>query len=380
MKIRAIISVFVASAAVHAWGVDIGEPAPPLDGVAGWVFGAPVATTASTGTAIRVFILFSTDSAPCRDAMARIGQWQERYKNRGVVFAGIANVTEDALRAFASNTPPPFPVAMDPERKTVATWWKGVVELPTAIVIGSDGCVAWKGYALDGLQDQIESLLEPSAPATPPSPPAAPTPAAPAPAAEFDEQLTKLLADNNYDEAMRRIDEKLKANPRQPALQRLKAGMLIQSDDPEAYREQCAAMRKLAEGSADDLNDLAWMMVQPSALPLKYLDPQLALQTAEEAVRLTERKDPALLDTLSHAYYRAGRIADALTATREAIALVPANAPEELAELKGTAEFFERVRAMQKPATPPAPLAVSEPPPPPAAPGANGSANAKPKE
>ncbi len=372
MKIRAIISAFVAGAAVHAWGVDVGEPAPVLDGVAGWVFGAPVAAGASTGTALRVFILFSTDSAPSRDAMARLGQWQERYQNRGVVFAGIAHATEETLRAFATNSPPPFPVAMDPERTSAATWWKGVVELPTAIVIGSDGRVAWKGYALDGLQDQIEALLEPPAPATPPSPPAAP--AAPAPTAEFDEQLTKLLADNNYDEAVRRIDEKLKVNPRQPALQRLKAGMLIQSDNPEAYREQCAEMRKLAGGSADDLNDLAWMMVQPSALPLKYLDPQLAIQTAEEAVRLTERKDPALLDTLAHAYYRAGRIADALAASREAIALVPANAPEELAEFKGTAEFLERVRAM-----PPAPTAVSDPATPPA-PGAGGFADAKPKE
>lgn len=369
MKINGVISAFLACAAMRALGVEPGEPAPALDGVAGWIFGAPVAPAASTGTAVRVFILFATDSAPSRDAMSRIGQWQERYKNRGVVFAGIANATEDALRAFAQSSPPPFPVAMDPERRTNATWWKGVVELPTAIVIGADGRIAWKGYALDGLQDQIEAMLEPAAPpAAPPGPPhSSLTPAAPVPAAEFDEQLTRLLADNNYDEVMRRIEEKLKENPRQPALQRLKAGMLVQSDNPEAYREQCAAMRKLAEGSADDLNDLAWMMVQPSALPLKYLDPALALETAETAVRLSERKDSAMLDTLAHAFYRAGRIADALAATREAIALVPANAPEELAELKGAAEFFERILAMNVPAAVPAATEPAPATPPPAA-------------
>lgn len=382
MKRHQAIGGFLLVLSLRAATVEPGEPAPALGDVAGWAFGAPVLPADQAHKAIRVFILFSPDSAPCRDGMPRFAQWQERYKDRGVIFAGLAHATEDVLNAFSTNAPPPFAVAMDPERTTAGTWWKDVVELPTAVVVGPDGVVAWKGYALDGLQDHIESLLapppapapEPAAPASPVESSAPEAPPTPETQAEFDEQLLRLMADRNYDQAMGRIEGRLAQNPRQPDLQRAKAGLLILSGNDAAFREQCATMVRLAEGDPNTLNDLAWMMARPSDLPLKYLDPQLALAAAEEAVRLTDRADPAFLDTLAHALYRVGRTEEALSATREALALLPANAPEEAVDLQATAAFFERVLAMNAPAVgktdmitlPPLPAADDTPSPTPA--------------
>jgi TPR repeat protein len=78
--------------------------------------------------------------------------------------------------------------------------------------------------------------------------------------------------------------------------------------------------RKTAEsGQPEDLNQLAWVLAT-------YNDPSVrdgsnAVNLAERAVAMTNRKDPQMLDTLAAAYAEAGQFPKAVTTQKEAIAL-----------------------------------------------------------
>jgi hypothetical protein len=195
-----------------------------------------------------------------------------------------------------------------------------------------------------------EPPVKPEPPPEPP-PPEPPTPEPvpePEPAGVCEERLLKLLADDNYDEAMNLIARALERDPRQPGLQHLKAGLLIQSGNAEAFRDQCARMRELFADSAEDLNQLAWTLVQPSPLPPGFIDPTVAIEAAREAARLTNHEDPAVLDTLAHAYIRAGMHEEALdTATRALRLLTPADT-EDAADLRGLIAFLHRAQAARR--------------------------------
>lgn len=365
----------LAMAAVRSVALDPGQTAPPIEASGGWLFGDALPTGGAENSTARVFILWSAADAASREAMPRFAQWRERYAPRGVRFAGLTRDAEAAVRAFAEKTPVPFPVALDAGAKTDAAWWRDADPLPHAVLLDAKGAVAWSGYALDGLQDRIDALLAPP-PAPKPEPPEAAEPRAPAidhhpdpgslpppgppgpapePAPEpeesaeaVEERLMKLLADDNYDEAMNTIARALERNPRQPGLQHLKAGLLIQSGNAEAFREQCARMRALFAGSAEDLNQLAWTLVQPSPLPPWFIDPALAIDAAQDAARLTNHEDPAVLDTLAHAYARAGLFEEALDAAERALGLLTAAEDGDAADTRGLIEFLHRAQTARR--------------------------------
>jgi hypothetical protein len=93
----------------------------------------------------------------------------------------------------------------------------------------------------------------------------------------------------------------------------------------ECVMYQKTLTEKLPESSADyadALNDLAYYVVETGG------DEKLATSAAEKAV--AHERDPFYLDTLAEMRFRAGKLDEALTLQREAVAMMPAD--EQLVE------------------------------------------------
>ena len=80
---------------------------------------------------------------PCRWEMPAFEKiWQE-YRDRGVVFVGVAvSDTEEAVRAFAEEAGVTYPLALNEEGDLMVTY--GVLGLPTTILIDTEGNQARK--------------------------------------------------------------------------------------------------------------------------------------------------------------------------------------------------------------------------------------------
>jgi Flp pilus assembly protein TadD len=83
-------------------------------------------------------------------------------------------------------------------------------------------------------------------------------------------------------------------------------------------------------------NNLAWLLA--TGRDANHRDPRAAVEIAESASRLTERRDPLVLDTLAAAYASARRFGDAIRTLGRAIEIAGSRGDAEL-----VAEFEQRL-------------------------------------
>jgi len=140
----------------------------------------------------------------------------------------------------------------------------------------------------------------------------------------LERELKFAEAETSYRELLR-IRKKLMVSPRGPMLAHLATVLRTQGKLSEAGAMLRDALRELqvcAEtGAADEQNNLAWFLAT-------YDDPGIrdgtsAVGFAEKAVAQTGRKNAMYLDTLAAAYAEAGEFTKAVSAQKEAIALLP---------------------------------------------------------
>ena len=111
---------------------------------------------------------------PCHDALAAYAELHEQYNSRGfeVVAVSVDEWTRDA-RKFAEQSPRPFPVAYDANRRLASRF--GITLLPSSFLIDQGGRVrhGYEGFDPDllrALEGHIKALLsEPRAPGSAPA-------------------------------------------------------------------------------------------------------------------------------------------------------------------------------------------------------------------
>jgi len=103
----------------------------------------------------------------------------------------------------------------------------------------------------------------------------------------------------------------------------------------EAIEEYRLVIQALPE-SVKAANNLAWLLATSGDTDLR--DGQEAIRHAETAARLTENKDPGILDTLAAAYAEGGRFPEAIETVQKAIML---NEGQGGADLEGLRERLE---------------------------------------
>jgi tetratricopeptide (TPR) repeat protein len=277
---------------------------------------------------------------------------QEKYKDGQVVLIGVTDEDEATVQAYSSSVKIGYRVALDTAKTTEKTWRAGIEGIPHAFIVDAKGLVVWQGHPMDGLDRALAAVLNGTY-----------DPAKTKARESALNKLMQMLNDGNVDQAMKALNEMLAAEPGDRELHEIKIGLMVQGDDAAGFLDEVKTLHELSRSSSEALNQLAWMLVQPSPLPLKFGDPERAIAAAREAVELTHGRDADVLDTLATAYYRAGLLDEAMETAAKALAL---NTDDEARkQVLDTMGFFKRAQAARskygKPEPPPTPAAPEAP-------------------
>ena len=289
----------------------LGKPAAPLSGLR-WIKGEPVKMEKGS---VYVVEFWATWCGPCLTSIPHLTEVQDQFKDRGVTIIGISTETADKVKPFVAEKGDTmnYTVAIDPGRQVSKGYMGafGVRGIPHAFIVGKNGNLLWHGHPMAGLDDVLEQVVAGSFDYIA---------YAKKQAAEEKEQVRVLALYKSY-------------------------FTTVETDRDEAAR----IGRQLVEGPDNPmmLNALAWRIL--TDVPQEHRDLELARQAAAKAVKLTEEKNPSMLDTYARALYELGKkyVADAATQQKKAIALVEANddMPDGLKKfldgLKKTLERYE---------------------------------------
>lgn len=326
---RILIAALIIAAAGSARALDIGDPAPSLAGIQTWIGGEPVDTTPASN-AIRVVEFWATWCPPCRETMPHLSELQTKFADRGVTIVGVTDEAEATVRAFLENQKPAYRIAIDADKKATDAFMKDQSGIPHAFVVDSTGTVVWQGHPMDGLEDVLLRLVEGRY-----------DPEKAKAGRERQGRLMAALQQGDAAAALKAIDEMIADDAKNLELYQMKAGLLMQGEDRAALEAHFARMVEVFRDSPGELNDIAWMMVAPSPLPLARRDLRLAYDAVYRAVKLTGGTEPAMLDTLALVYYSAGLPEKAIETQQRAIELE--KDPESKAGLETQLGYFQSV-------------------------------------
>ncbi len=343
MKLTRMRSVLVAASMLVAglqvcWAqtLGIGDNAPPLK-VAKWVKGKPV----EKFEAGKVYVVefWATWCGPCRTTIPHLTEMAKKYAGK-VSFTGVS-VWEDmegkdhfkTVEKFVAEmgAKMDYNVAVDGTDMTMAkTWMEAAGEngIPAAFIV-KDGKIAWIGHPMDGMDKAIDSILDgkfdSSAAKKAREKEKEAEAAAAKEQAEVMAKLKKVMDAAEAGDMKKAVEEIDKVFVAEPALEKrfamVKVTLLMQSDETAV----APYMKKLAAGifkeDAMMLNQMAWMLVDEEA-PMKSADPKVAIQIAEQAVKLTQEKDAMILDTLALAYFKDKQVKKAIETQEKAVKLL----------------------------------------------------------
>jgi tetratricopeptide (TPR) repeat protein len=138
---------------------QVGKPAVPLS-VKEWIKGKPVEVQA--GTNVFVIEIFTTSSSASRDSITNLNALQRRFKDRGVVVAGISDEPAETVKEFVARDGAAieYAIGVDDRRKTSISYMKPVRQrsVPHVFVVGKDGLLLWHGHPLDGLEAVVDQI------------------------------------------------------------------------------------------------------------------------------------------------------------------------------------------------------------------------------
>ncbi len=311
--------------------LKVGDPAPALS-VEKWVKGGPIAKFEAGHVYVVEF--WATWCGPCIASMPHISALQREYAGKATVIGTniwerpLDEQTLDKVTKFveAQGERMAYTVAFDGMSKAMDTGFMkaaGRNGIPSAFIVDQKGVIAWMGHPgsmdfalheiVDGKWDVVTG---------------------PEREKNLTDRLRSIRAKLRSDGAGAQADfEKLSAeypfvtkHQDDLRLELLKAN----GKWDEAYailgRQVDAA---IASKSASQLNQIAWGIVDPDANVAKR-DLVLALRAAQAAVELSEKRDPAILDTLARVHAWKGELQKAIEFQTLAVELAKDKMREEL--------------------------------------------------
>lgn len=154
---------------VSAWAVSgaaLGMKAPPLQ-VGQWVKGDAVDLAAGAGKKIFVVEFWATWCPPCRESIPHLTALQKKFKEKGVVIAGISDETIGDVKPFVQQMGAKmnYSVGVDRNQGTAMAYMAafGVNTIPHAFLVDKTGAIVWTGNPLSQSQNgtlELETLIE----------------------------------------------------------------------------------------------------------------------------------------------------------------------------------------------------------------------------
>jgi tetratricopeptide (TPR) repeat protein len=152
-----------------------------------------------------------------------------------------------------------------------------------------------------------------------------------------------LLAAGKADEAIKHLEEALRTNPNEAEVY---VNLGLAYSKLGKYKpaiQNCTKAVKLKPDSANILNSMAWLLA--TAPDISVRDANKAIEIAQQACKLTEYKDAAILDTLAAAFAASGRFNDAITTAQQAVRIAKAHSQENLiSEIQNHIELYKTGR------------------------------------
>jgi thiol-disulfide isomerase/thioredoxin len=317
LSLLAAALLFATSGAAFADKLGVGDAAPKLD-VSKWVKGTPVSRFEKG----RVYVVefWATWCAPCRVSIPHLTEMQKNNPNVTFIGVSVWEHAQSDVEPFVEKMGDKmdYRVAMDvvPEGekakgKMAETWMEAASQpgIPTAFIVNGDGRIAWIGYPLSMDRPlakivagkwNIETQVLASA---------------------TQDKVSKAMKAHDGKAALAAIDDAIAKDAAvETVLGGTKFKVLMATKD---YAGAYAYGAKLVDGALKDesneLNEMAWMIVDPRAKSLEKRDLDLALKAAKRASELTEGKDPAILDTLAKVHFDMGEISKAVEIQQKAV-------------------------------------------------------------
>jgi len=343
------------AAGLTAWaGADLkpGDKAPAIK-VAKWFRGTPV-TRFEPGE-VSVVEFWATWCGPCRVRIPHLTELAHKYRGK-VTFAGISVWERDEayLEKVAKfvdemGDKMDYNVAADDKAGTMAKTWMtaaGERGIPSAFVVDRKGVIAWIGHPMSDLGPTLDKVLAGRWSVASFKAARIRERAGEEAQARLNNQMTPLMRQGKYAEALRLLDAAIakdKSQERNFAVGRFT--ILSRIDEARAQTYALDAARRFYAKEPMPLNQFAWMIVMPNS-QFKKPNYKVGLQIAQMAANASNNADPDILDTLALAQYRQGQKAVAVKTQTRAVALArKLNRPaQSIEEMQGRLKQFQQGR------------------------------------
>lgn len=311
--IAAALLFIALPARVSAEGLSVGDAAPKLE-VKEFVKGEPVKELEKGKTYVVEF--WATWCGPCIQTIPHLTELQKKHKDVTFIGVSISEPDQKRVKPFVEKMGDKmdYRVACDLVKEgqegAMSKHWMsaaGQNGIPTAFIVNGDNKVAWIGHPsqMEKPLDQIVSGKYDLAKA----------------AKAFKNQAAGKEAANEFFQLLGKNGDVAKI---------VEIGDKLVS---EYFSED-----------AQNLNQVAWMIVDPQAGKRDAKLVKLALKAAQRADELTDNKDPAILDTLGKAYFDNGDVQKALDTQERAVKYAKGTPYEKDPDIQNRLEQYRKAK------------------------------------
>ncbi len=322
-------AVGVLSVLSAAFGkpLKVGDEAPPLK-IDQWVKGEPIDVTKGDKDRIYVVEFWATWCGPCKMTIPHLSDLQDHFSKSGkVTIVGVSDEDADVVKPFVKSWDKKmrYAVAVDDDRATSEAYMKaaGVDGIPHAFIVKS-GKVVWHGHPME-MDDEIVKLTGDKSW----SEIAEKQQQAMENQMKLRQKYAQAAESEEWDDALAALDGILKIDASEPGAMTRKYMILAtkKKDTAAASKLSGAILANVEEAMA--LNELAWGILTDDDFK-DVRDLKLANALAEKASKITNGKDPAILDTLARARFDSGQKAEAIELQEQAVKLAKGDMKQEL--------------------------------------------------
>jgi thiol-disulfide isomerase/thioredoxin len=348
LLISALAAVTVMSAFAQSNVLKVGDPAPAIQ-VAKWVKGDAVPSL-DKGK-IYVVEFWATWCGPCKVSIPHLTELHKKFGDKAT-FIGVSSFETkwDGVEPFVKSEGDQmdYDVAMDKienptdrEGFMAKNWMEAAHQpgIPTAFVVDKEGRIAWIGHPMeleqplakivDGTWDR-DAAAKAFAKAMD-----AQNAEANSPARKISTAFGQAMKAKKWDDALADANQLSALDKKyENTANSWKMAVYTESGDAKGFD---AVAEKILNGPAKNnpaaLNQVAWPIVDPES-KLSPRNLELAHSAASKAVDLSERKEPAYIDTLAWAEFWMGNKSKAIDLENEAISKVTGDKSSYEASLK----------------------------------------------
>lgn len=318
----------------------VGDQAPALT-IAKWVKGEPI--TGFEKGKVYVVEFWATWCGPCIASMPHLSHLQKTHKEQGLTIVGVtsggrSNTLEAVEKMVADKGDTMgYTVAFDTERTTSNDYMRAAGQngIPCSFVVDKAGKIAYIGHPMY-LDPVLDKVIAGTWDYT----------AGPAEIKKIEEELNSVY-ENFQTDPKAALKTFTALETKYPSLVSgmgdFKYNLQLAAGDAAGAAATGAKLveKAIAAKDAEALNALSWGIVDPDA-NVQNKDLDLAMRAAVEAVKITQEKDGAILDTLARVYWLKGDKAKAIEIQTKAVTVETRDMMKE--QLEKTLEEYKSAK------------------------------------